>query len=88
VSFFDNVSGFVGDFGGFVGDLAQGITQIGQAASSVQHAWSPNTWGGAGIVLPPTPQGTSHPITASSGTSPLLLLGLAGLAVLLIAKTK
>ena len=82
MSFFDNLTGFAGDVGGFAGQLGQSLSQIGTAIGQVQHAWQPNAGWGTGITLPPVPAANTQPIgPPTSDGSPLLLLGLIGLAI-------
>ena len=90
--FFDDLSGFVSQAGGYAGNLAGQITQVGNAIGQVRGAFgggSPNgapTWGPGTPFVQPTPiRGQIGPPTHAPA-SPLVLIGLAGLALYLVAK--
>lgn len=93
MSFFDNLPGFAGEVGGWAGQIAQSVAQVGNAVNSVRQNFGSGSgngmpvWGaGTPFIppqgVPPTPLTTTEKI----GQSPILIVGLAGLAILLLAK--
>lgn len=90
--FFDDLSGWAGQAGGFAGQLAGDIAQIGTAIGQVRGAFGAGsangapTWGAGTPFVPPMEHRQVQGPPAHAPGSGLLLVGLAGLALFLVAK--